>query len=109
MNAIDRAVIDGCQIINLSLGGGEADEGVRAAIGSALDRGTLVIAAAGNDNRGPVSYPAAWPAAIAVSAMGIKGTFPAASSELADVERPYGSSKKDAFVAGFRIKPARRR
>ncbi|MBY2937939.1 S8 family serine peptidase [Rhizobium leguminosarum] len=47
------AVQDGCDIINLSPGGGDEDEAIRGAIGSELDNGVLVIAAAGND--GPVS------------------------------------------------------
>ncbi|MEK1902871.1 MAG: S8 family serine peptidase [Rhizobium sp.] len=49
MNAIDRAVQDGCHIINLSLGGASEDEAVRTAIGRALDNRVLVIAAVGND------------------------------------------------------------
>ena len=49
MNAIDRAVQDGCDIINLSLGGASEDEAVRTAIGRALDNRVLVIAAVGND------------------------------------------------------------
>ena len=36
----------------------------------------LVVVAAGNDFRGNVNYPAAFPDAIAVSAMGCEGTFP---------------------------------
>ncbi|MBX5000946.1 S8 family serine peptidase [Rhizobium lentis] len=99
MNAIDRAVQDGCNIINLSLGGGEEDEAIRAAIGSALDSGVLVIAAAGNDGRKPVSYPAALPFCIAVTAMGWTNSFPAASSEAGDVARPYGGG--NTFVGAF--------
>jgi subtilisin len=101
MNAIDRAVADKCDIINLSLGGGEEDEAVRAAIGNALDKGTVVIAAAGNDGRRSVLYPAALASCIAVSAMGRRGTFPKASAEEADVAKPYGASDKEAFVAAF--------
>jgi len=101
MKAIDRAVRDGCHIVNLSLGSSDPDEGVRAAIGSAFEQGTLVVAAAGNDGRRPVSYPAAWPAAIAVSAMGIRGSFPATSNEQADVAKPYGNPRREGFIAAF--------
>lgn len=99
MNAIDRAVQDGCHIINLSLGGGEEDEAVRAAIGSALDSGVLVIAAAGNDGRKPVSFPGALPFCIAVSAMGWTDSFPPSSSEASDIARPYGAHQ--TFLGAF--------
>ncbi len=43
MRAIDYAVSDGCDVVNLSLGGGVADEGVRGAIGDAKNAGGLVV------------------------------------------------------------------
>jgi subtilisin len=101
MNAIDRAVLDGCHIINLSLGGGDEDEAVRAAIGKALDQGVLIVAAAGNDGRRAVSFPAALPSCVSVSAMGRRGTFPTRSTEEADVAKPFGKPDSDAFVAAF--------
>jgi subtilisin family serine protease len=61
-------------VINLSLGGGADSDGVqRAAIRRAVLRGKVVVAAAGNsselpDYPGRVSYPAAFPEAIAVAA-----------------------------------------
>lgn len=99
MNAIDRAVQDGCDIINLSLGGGDEDEAIRAAIGSALDNGVLVVAAAGNDGRKPVSHPAALPFCVAVTAMGWTGSFPNNSSESGDIARPHGIG--GSFVGAF--------
>lgn len=101
MNAIDRATLDGCHIVNLSLGGGEEDEAVRAAIGKALDQGVLVVAAAGNDGRRAVSFPAVLPSCVSVSAMGRLGTFPKQSTEEADVAKPFGAADTDAFVAAF--------
>lgn len=100
-NAIDRAVRDGCHIVNLSLGGGAEDEVVRAAIGSALNQGVVVIAAAGNGGRKPVSFPAALPFCIAVSAMGSTTLFPADSSEAADVAKPFGDPDRESFIAAF--------
>jgi subtilisin len=99
MNAIDRAVQDGCHIINLSLGGGTEDEALRAAIGSALDNGVLVIAAAGNDGRKPVSFPGTLPFCVAVTAMGWSDSLPSASSEANDIVRPYGSD--NTFLGAF--------
>ncbi|MBX9587848.1 MAG: S8 family serine peptidase [Hyphomonadaceae bacterium] len=101
MNAIDRAVLDGCHIINLSLGGSDEDEAVRAAIGNALDNGVLVVAAAGNNGRRAVLYPAALPGCIAVSAMGRRGTYPRQSTEESDAAKPFGSVDKDAFIGAF--------
>jgi subtilisin len=98
--AIDRAVEDGCDLINLSLGGGPADEAIEAAIQYARAHGSLVIAAAGNDGRQPVSFPASYTLSLAVSAMGRKGTFPAGTTQGGDVAPPYGKDRKN-FVAAF--------
>ena len=98
--AIDRAVTDGCDLINLSLGGGPADDATRAAIEDARAAGSVVIAAAGNGGRKPVSYPAAEAAALAVSAFGREGTFPTDSTAAGDVMKPYGTDQKN-FLAAF--------
>jgi subtilisin family serine protease len=98
--AIDRAVEDGCDLINLSLGGGPSDEAIEAAIQYARAQGSLVIAAAGNDGRQPVSFPASYSLALAISAMGRKGTFPSGTTQAADVAAPYGKDRKN-FVAAF--------
>jgi subtilisin len=100
LSAIDRAVSDGCHIVNLSLGGIAEDEAVRAAIGAALDAGTLVVAAAGNDYRKPVSFPARLDSCVAVSAMGRSDAFPAHSAEAAEIVRPHGADTRN-FVAAF--------
>lgn len=99
--AIDRAVQDGCDLINMSLGGGDPDEAVQAAIEDAFAQGSLVFAAAGNEDRSPVAFPAsASPPAIAVSALGRKGTFPAGSIHADAVMRPYGRDRNN-FLAAF--------
>ena len=101
IRAIDRGVADGCDLLNLSLGGSTRDEAVRAAIKDAFEHGTLCVVATGNDGRGPVSYPARWPEALAVSALGRNGTFPAESSEALDVAAPFSRQDDAVFVAGF--------
>jgi subtilisin len=98
--AIDRAVAAGCDILNLSLGGGAPDEATQAAIEDAYEAGAVVIAATGNDDRQSVSFPASFDLCIAVSAVGRKGTFPAKSVFSGDIAGPYGKDKKD-FVAAF--------
>lgn len=96
--AIDAAVDEGCDVINLSLGGGPEDDLLRAAIRRALDAGRIVVAAAGNDGREPVSFPAAHPESVAVSAFGRRGSFPKESTGTADVAKP---SAGQHFVAAF--------
>jgi len=98
--AIDRAVALGCDILNLSLGGGDPDEATAAAIEDAYNAGVVVIAAAGNDDRQPVSFPASYDLCVAVSAIGRKGLFPADSVYAGDVAAPFGTDKKN-FIAAF--------
>ena len=100
IKAIDQAVADGCDLINMSLGGGPLDDAMSAAIEEARSSGTLVIVAAGNEYRSPVSFPASDPLAIAVSAMGRRGTFPKDATEAGDISRPYGKDRKN-FIAAF--------
>jgi subtilisin family serine protease len=98
--AIDRATADGCDLINMSLGGGPADEATSAAIEDARDGGVAVIVAAGNDDRSPVSFPASDSLSVAVSATGRKGTFPRGTTDRGDVKAPYGTDR-NAFIAAF--------
>ena len=100
LKALDRALADGCDLVNLSLGGPVADEATRAAILDARAQGTLVICAAGNDGRGPVAYPGAEQLAVAVSALGRKGSFPADSTHAGAIRAPYGKDRSD-FIAAF--------
>ncbi len=79
------AAIDGLataqqvDVMNLSLGGPQASEIEMDAVVAAIEAGVLVICAAGNGNGAPVMYPAACPGAVAVSALGLAGVFPAGS------------------------------
>ncbi len=100
IKAIDAAVDDGCDLVNMSLGGGGPDEATRAAIEDARSRGALVIVAAGNESRAPVSFPASDALALAVSAMGRSGTFPADAPESEYVASPRGTDRKN-FLAAF--------
>jgi len=79
--AVDQAVQDGCDLINLSLGGGKPDDVLSEAISDAFRRGTACIAAVGNEGRGSVAYPAVFKRAVGVSAMGNAGAFPPDSLE----------------------------
>lgn len=98
--ALDAATRDRCDLINLSLGGGAPDPVVRAAIEDARNHGALVLAAAGNEGRAPVSFPASDSLALAVSATGREETFPADSVEALEVAPPRGTDRKN-FLAAF--------
>jgi type VII secretion-associated serine protease mycosin len=76
LEGIIWAADHGADVINLSLGGGGNDRTYAAAIRYALDKGALVVAAAGNEalEGNPPSYPGADPGAIAVAATTMSGT-----------------------------------
>lgn len=98
--AIDAAVADRCDLLNLSLGGGDVDPVLRAAVDDARAAGTVTIAAAGNEGRRPVGFPASEPSTVAVSALGRKGTYPADSTAVVEQARPWGRDRSD-YVAAF--------
>jgi len=66
--AIRWAADHGANVINMSLGGGRSMAPMAKAIKYAHDKGVVVVAAAGNDGHGRVSYPARYPGVIAVAA-----------------------------------------
>jgi subtilisin family serine protease len=70
--AIDRATAEGCDVLNMSLGGYEDCPELEASIKAAYAKGVILVAAAGNDSS-RVSYPAIYPEVIAVSAVGKDG------------------------------------
>lgn len=98
--AIDGAVEDGVDVLNMSLGGGSPDQLTQDAITNARENGLLIFAANGNDERQPVSFPAAFHFCQAVSAMGRVGTFPANTEPTGSVANPRGTDNKD-FIADF--------
>ena len=85
------------RVINLSLGGDGNSTTVRVAIDNAVAKGITVVAAAGNDGRGTVSFPAALPNVIAVGALdGRKQKAPYSNfgAEL-DLVAPGGDNRRD--------------
>jgi subtilisin len=85
--AHDRLV----DLINLSLGSAERSRILYDAIRDAFGHGALCICSAGNTG-GPVSYPAAFPEAVAVAALGLIGWGPAGS--LAESRLPRQAGRK---------------
>lgn len=101
IRAIDQGVRDKCDFLNLSLGSAFPDEAVEAAIKDAFDQGTVCIVAAGNDDRSPVSYPAAWDISVAVTSLGKKGTYPVTSNEILDEVAPFAKADPSFFISMF--------
>jgi subtilisin len=101
-NAIDAlSKVHQVDIINLSLGATTPSEVVHDAIIDAAERGTLCICAAGND-ASAVNFPAAFPEAFAVGAVGMQGWGPTGSiagSRLPIQPNLFGSRK--LFAANF--------
>ena len=67
-DGIRWAVDHGASIINLSLVLSGDDPSVRAAIAYAVDRGILVVAAAGNASNNTQTFPASYPGVVSVAA-----------------------------------------
>ena len=67
VGGIEWAVMNGMNVINMSLGGGSGTEALKQIMIKSKAMGVAVVCAAGNDS-GAVNYPAKYPEAIAISA-----------------------------------------
>jgi serine protease len=89
VDAIRFAADHGAKVINMSLGGGGYSKAMADAVEYARKKGVTVVAAAGNASRNRVEFPAAYPGAVAVAAVGPDGT-----------RAPYSSYGKELDIAG---------
>lgn len=96
--AIRQAVLDGCDILNLSLGGGDSDPAISEAIQFARLSGAVCLVAAGNEGAS-VSFPANDPLAVAVSAVGVRHAWPAHAATSGHQAAPHG--RHGTFFARF--------
>ena len=67
--AIDWAVANGLRVVNISIASSSALSAYQNAINNATNAGVLVVAAAGNNSGGAITYPAAYTNAVAVGAL----------------------------------------
>jgi subtilisin family serine protease len=74
--AIESAIEEGCHLINISLGGDNPVREISDALLKAAAAGIVVIAAAGNDGRKSVQYPANHPSVLGVGALGDRDRIP---------------------------------
>ena len=65
---IDYCVTSGADVVSMSLGSNSDVQTLHNAVDNAYANGVLLVAAAGNDYGGAVSYPAAYDSVVAVSA-----------------------------------------
>jgi serine protease len=88
-DAIRYAADNGAKVINMSLGGPFPSRVLKKAVEYAHKKGVVVVCAAGNESRGKVGYPAAYPGAIAV-----------ASTQADEATAFYSNFGKDIDIAG---------
>jgi serine protease len=96
-DAIRYAADEGAQVINMSLGGRFPSKVLEKAVKYAHSKGVVVVCAAGNDGRGKVSYPAAYPGAFAVAATQYdeSTTFYSNWGAALDIAAPGGNTRVD--------------
>lgn len=96
-DAIRYAADHKASVINMSLGGAFPSNVLKKAVAYAHKKGVTVVCAAGNESRGKVGYPAAYPGAVAVSATqfdeGI--TFYSNYGKDIDIAAPGGNMRVD--------------
>jgi subtilisin family serine protease len=102
--AIDYAVANGADVINMSLGGTFDYYLIKDAVDRALAAGVIVVAAAGNSGPSNTlpSYPAAYDSVIAVAATDSSGTVANYSSQgsYIDIAAP-GSAIVSTYRGGY--------
>jgi serine protease len=96
-DAIRFAADHGAKVINMSLGGAFPSSVLKKAVAYAHKKGVTVVCAAGNESRGKVGYPAAYPGAIAVSATQFDEavTFYSNYGKDIDIAAPGGNTRVD--------------
>jgi len=96
-DAIRYAADHKAKVINMSLGGAFPSTVLKKAVKYAHDKGVTVICAAGNESRGKVGYPAAYPGAVAVSATQFDEavTFYSNYGKDIDIAAPGGNTRVD--------------
>ena len=119
VEGINWSMIQGADVVNLSLGGPADSSVLRTAVNRAYWRGAVVVAAAGNDGTDGPRYPAAYSNATAVGAISADGSLAPFSgrgrwvdlaapgtdiistSKSGGYDRQSGTSMSSAFVSGL--------
>lgn len=96
-DAIRFAADHGARVINMSLGGPFPSTVMARAVSYAHRKGMILVCAAGNSGRSQVSYPAAYPECLAVSAVDPEEelTFYTNYGPRIDLAAPGGDTRED--------------
>jgi serine protease len=81
IKGINWAAANGAKVINMSLGGDQDDPLLHDAIKAAVNKGIVVVVAAGNTGANAPHYPAAYPEVIAVAATDNNGALTSFSTQ----------------------------
>jgi serine protease len=99
--AIDWAISEGANVINMSLGGGTYYEAGQVATATAYRQGAVTVASAGNSQSSALQYPAAYNNVLGVAAVDPDGTRASFSqyNNKVDVAAP-GVSVRSTYLGG---------
>lgn len=102
-NAIIYAANQGADVINMSLGTADPDTYILAAVEYAYSKGSVVVAAAGNDGCNCMIYPAQYDITLSVGALNESGNRASFSSygPMLDIMAPGVNITSSAFAADF--------
>jgi subtilisin family serine protease len=100
IEALQHAIDDQVDVVNLSLGSDEFSELVEHKIGLAKEMGVACVVAAGNSN-GPVQFPGKLRQVLAVSAIGKQGEYPTSSYQATEAWAGGKVSPEGYFSAKF--------
>ncbi len=96
-DAIRYSADKGAKVINMSLGGPFPSRALKKAVEYAVKKGVTVVAAAGNDGRNKVGYPAAYDGVVAVASTQFdeSTTFYSNYGKDIDIAAPGGNTRVD--------------
>jgi serine protease len=96
-DAVRFAADNKAKVINMSLGASRSSSVLARAVRYAYQKGVVVVCAAGNNGRGQVSFPAAYPESVAVAATQYDRTttFYSNWGKEIDVAAPGGNTRVD--------------
>jgi subtilisin family serine protease len=100
---ITYATDHGADVINMSLGSYGGSWSVEEACDDAVARGTVLVAASGNDNGGAINWPAAYDSVISVAATDAVGDISYFSNQGSgmDIAAPGGDVYEDLDNDGY--------